>query len=92
MSPAPKKSWTLRTREVAVRAMPPERLLPDSQPAYMSSWIYVFGMLSLTSLVMIVASGVVLAFNGPEWWHVSGIGHFVNSLHLWSVELFFFFM
>jgi quinol-cytochrome oxidoreductase complex cytochrome b subunit len=92
VSPPAKKSWTLRTREVAVRAMPPERLLPDSQPAYMSSWIYVFGMLSLTSLVTIVASGVVLGLNGPDWWHVSGIGHFVNSLHLWSVELFFFFM
>ena len=23
------------------------------------------------------------------WWHTSSLGHFVNSLHLWSVELFF---
>ena len=26
------------------------------------------------------------------WWHTSSLGHFVNSLHLWSVELFFAFM
>jgi len=72
--------------------MPPERLLPDSQPAYMASWIYVFGMLSIAALVMVIASGMVLGLQGPGWWHVSGIGHFFNSLHLWSVELFFFFM
>ena len=29
---------------------------------------------------------------GPGWWHFTGIGHFFNSIHLWSVELFFFFM
>ena len=26
---------------------------------------------------------------GPTWWHTSSLGHFVNSVHLWSVELFF---
>ena len=34
----------------------------------------------------------MLALAGPAWWHTSSVGHFVNSLHLWSVELFFFFM
>ena len=29
---------------------------------------------------------------GPNWWHVSSTGLFVNSLHLWSVEVFFFAM
>ena len=29
---------------------------------------------------------------GPQWYHVSSVGHFVNSVHLWSVELFFVFM
>jgi ubiquinol-cytochrome c reductase cytochrome b subunit len=29
---------------------------------------------------------------GPSWWHTSSVGLFVNSLHLWSVEAFFFFM
>ena len=26
---------------------------------------------------------------GATWWHTSSLGHFVNSVHLWSVELFF---
>jgi ubiquinol-cytochrome c reductase cytochrome b subunit len=47
---------------------------------------------AIASLVVIIASGVVLSLNGPTWWHVSSFGHFVNSTHLWSVEFFFLFM
>ncbi|HET8599285.1 MAG TPA: cytochrome b N-terminal domain-containing protein, partial [Segeticoccus sp.] len=36
--------------------------------------------------------GGVLAIEGPQWWHTSSTGHFFNSLHLWSVELFMAFM
>jgi ubiquinol-cytochrome c reductase cytochrome b subunit len=90
--PAPHRSWTLRLRERAVHALPPEKLLADKQPSYVASWIYVFGVLSLSSLAVIILSGCVLALKGPEWWHFSGAGHFFNSMHLWSVELFFFFM
>jgi ubiquinol-cytochrome c reductase cytochrome b subunit len=85
-------SWTARTREAAVRALPPERLLPDSQPAYMTSAIYLFGALSIGALIVVVASGVILGLKGPAWWHLTGVGHFLNSIHLWSVELFFFVM
>src|ERR1700733_4640672 len=51
-----RRSWTGAGRERAVSALPPEKLLPDRQPAYMASWIYVFGVLALTSLVVIIAS------------------------------------
>jgi len=86
------RSWTVALRRRAVEALPPEKLLPDGQPAYVASWIYVFGVLTLSSLVAIIGSGTILALKGPGWWHDSGLGHFFNSLHLWSVELFFFFM
>jgi ubiquinol-cytochrome c reductase cytochrome b subunit len=92
VAPAPKTSWTTRTREKAVDALPPEKLLPDSQPAYVASWIYVFGVASIASLIVTVASGMVLTLKGPAWWHYTGIGHFFNSIHLWAVELFFFVM
>ena len=39
--------------------------------------------------VVILVSGLVLALGGTAWWHTSSLGHFVNSVHLWSVELFF---
>jgi ubiquinol-cytochrome c reductase cytochrome b subunit len=92
MSAVNRRSWTGAARERAVAVLPPEKLLPDSQPSYMSSWIYVFGVLSLVSLVWVIASGVILTLQGPDWWHTSGIGHFFNSIHMWSVDLFFFFM
>jgi len=85
-------SWTARVREAAVDVLPPEKLLPDGQPTYVASWIYVFGVASIASLVVIIASGSILALKGPAWWHYTGVGHFLNSIHLWAVELFFFVM
>ena len=85
-------TWTGRARDAAVAALPPEKLLPDTQPAYVSSWIYVFGVLTLAAFVVILGTGGVLALAGPSWWHTSSVGHYVNSMHLWSTELFFFFM
>lgn len=84
--------WTGAVRRYAVRTLPPEKLLPDSQPAYMASWIYVFGVLTVSSLAVVLATGCLLALEGPGWWHTSSVGKYVNSLHLWSVELFMFFM
>jgi ubiquinol-cytochrome c reductase cytochrome b subunit len=92
MSASAERSWTVRLRKRAVGALPPEKLLPDGQPTYVASWIYVFGVLSLAALVTLIATGTILALKGPSWWHVTSIGHFFNSMHLWSVELFFFFM
>jgi ubiquinol-cytochrome c reductase cytochrome b subunit len=85
-------SWTVATRERLVQALPPEQALPDRQPAYVASWIYVFGVATLAALVMIIVSGIALAVGGINWWHTTAVGHFFNSVHLWSVELFFFFM
>ena len=85
-------SWTVALRARLVAVLPPEKLLPDGQPAYVASWIYVFGVLTLSALALVIASGTILALKGPGWWHDSGLGHFFNSVHLWSVELFFFFM
>jgi len=84
--------WTAKLRGAAVEALPPDRLLPDRQPAYVASWIYVFGVVTISALVVVIATGVVLAVMGPNWWHISSTGLFVNSLHLWSVEVFFFAM
>jgi hypothetical protein len=89
---ADKAMWTARVRKAATEALPPDRMLPDTQPVYVASWIYVFGVLTIAAFAVILFSGIWLSLEGPTWWHTSGIGRFVNSLHLWSVELFFFFM
>ncbi len=91
-SPSDARMWTARTRTWAARALPPRKLLPDRQPAYVTSWIYVFGVASLVALGIVIASGFVLALGGSDWWHTNSFGHFFNSVHLWSVELFMAFM
>ena len=85
-------NWTARLRTRLSRTVPPGQALPDRRPVYVSSWIYVFGVLTLAALLVVLVSGGVLALGGLTWWHTSSLGHFVNSLHLWSVELFFGFM
>jgi len=85
-------SWTERAREYLGRRLPATNLLPDRQPYYVGSWVYVFGVVTIAALVWVILSGMVLSFFGPQWWHVSGVGRFFNGLHFWSVQLFFVFM
>lgn len=90
-TPGP-RNWTTRTRESLTTVVPPGQLLPDRQPVYVASWMYLFGVLTAAAFIVVLASGAALAVGGAAWWHVSTLGHFVNSVHLWSVELFFAFM
>jgi hypothetical protein len=82
------RMWTARVRRRALALLPPGKLLPDRQPAYVASWVYVFGVATLAALAMVIASGCALALGGPDWWRTNPVGHFFNSVHLWSVELF----
>jgi quinol---cytochrome c reductase cytochrome b subunit, bacillus type len=86
------RSWTLRSRRWVDRVLPMDHLLPHRQPYYVGSWVYVFGVITIAALIWVIVSGVVLSFMGPQWWHVSSLGRFFNSLHFWAVQLFFLFM
>jgi hypothetical protein len=86
------RMWTNRVRRFALRTLPPGKLLPDRQPGYVASWVYVFGVASLAALGMAIVSGFAIALGGADWWHTNPVGHFLNSVHLWSVELFMAFM
>ncbi len=46
------RSWTVAVRERVSGLVPAGQVLPDRQPAYVASWIYVFGVLSLAALVV----------------------------------------
>ena len=86
------RTWTGAVRRAGLRTLPPGKLLPGRQPAYVASWIYVFGVASLAALALAIASGFAIALGGPDWWHTNPVGHFFNSLHLWSVEMFMAFI
>lgn len=85
-------NWTRGLRTWIEAQVPMEDLLPDQLPAYVDSYVYLFGVLTLSAFVLLIASGLVLVFAGPQWWHISGTGMFVNSVHFWGVQAFFFFM
>ena len=54
-----------------------------------ASWAYRLGAASLAAFLVVLASGGAIALGGPDWWHDSGTGRFLNGVHLWSTELFF---
>src|SRR5215467_11144941 len=90
--PADARMWTARVRRWGMRTLPPNKVLPDRQPAYVASWIYVFGVATVAALLLAIVSGFVIAIGGTDWWHTNPVGHFFNSMHLWSVELFMAFL
>ena len=83
-------NMTTSIRERVRTWMPLEDLLPDHLPAFVRSPAYFFGVVTLSSFVLLIVSGIVLAAFGPQWWHNNAAGHFVNSLHFWCSEAFFF--
>jgi ubiquinol-cytochrome c reductase cytochrome b subunit len=79
--------WTTWVRERAVSSLPPEKLLPDRQPSYVSSWIYVFGVATIAALVVVIASGMILGLGGPTWWHTTSLGRVAPQLRAARVPL-----
>src|SRR6266571_1197865 len=47
-------SWTAATRRQLERRLPWENLLPDRQPFYVGSWVYVFGVVTIAALAWVV--------------------------------------
>ncbi len=66
-----------------------EDALPTKMPLYVNSAAYLFGVATLSALAMLILTGVVMSLFGPDWYHGSAAGHFVNSVHFWSVQVFF---
>lgn len=87
-----KTNWTRATRQWLEKTIPMDNLLPDSLPNYVHSYVYLFGILTVAAFAWLIVTGTVLVVFGPDWWHVSAIGHFFNSMHFWAVQAFFFFM
>ena len=80
---------TGRAQQLWAENMSLEDALPTKMPVYVDSMAYLFGAAALSSLVMLVLSGLTLATFGPTWYHSSEAGHFVNSVHFWGVQVFF---
>ncbi len=80
---------TQKAQTVLRNNMALEDALPTQMPIYVNSIAYLFGVSALSALGMLGLTGIVMAAFGPGWYHVSKLGRFVNSLHFWSVQIFF---
>ncbi len=76
-------------QDIIKKNMTLEDLLPTQMPVYVNSFAYFFGTMTISSIAVIFATGVVLSIFGPDWWHFTAIGAFVNAMHFWSVEVFY---
>lgn len=63
-----------------------QRLMIEEVPAYANKFFYSLGFLSMTSFVLLLISGVIMVFFGPDWWFTDKTGVFTRSIHLWSVQ------
>ena len=82
-------NMTQRAQRLLVDNLTLEDALPTRMPVYVNSVVYLFGVTTLSALAALVATGVTMSLFGPGWYHDSRVGHFVNSLHFWSVQVFF---
>src|SRR5450759_5134223 len=67
-SPGDADMWTAKARTKVAALLPPKKLLPDRQPAYVASWVYVFGVLTIAAFLVALASGTVITLEGPQWY------------------------
>jgi quinol-cytochrome oxidoreductase complex cytochrome b subunit len=80
---------TRKTQDYLKDSLTLEDALPTQMPVYVNSIAYLFGVLTLSALAMLILTGTVMSLFGPDWYHISKIGRFFNSLHFWSVQIFF---
>ncbi len=81
---------TERTQKFFTGNLTLEDALPTQMPAYVNSFVYLFGVSALSALGLLVLTGFIMALFGPNWYHLTRVGRFFNSLHFWSVQFFFF--
>ena len=51
------KGWTAAPRGRLEGRLPLEEVLPTRQPAFVGSWVYVFGVVTIAALVWVLVSG-----------------------------------
>lgn len=50
-------TWTGALRRVSLRYLAPAKLLPEAQPVYVASWVYVLGVATLAAMGVVITTG-----------------------------------
>jgi ubiquinol-cytochrome c reductase cytochrome b subunit len=69
-----------------------QRLMIDKVPNYANRVVYSLGFLSMICFMLLIVTGSVMVFFGPNWWLTSSVGQYFRSIHLWSTQAFVMFM
>ena len=64
----------------------------ENVPSYANKFFYSLGFLSMISFFLLIISGVILVFFGPDWWFTTSMGTFIRSIHLWATQAFVIFI
>lgn len=69
-----------------------KNIMLEEVPSYANKFFYSLGFLSMICFFLLIITGTVMVFFGPDWWFKSSIGIFTRSVHLWSLQAFALFM
>ncbi|MGE5041934.1 MAG: cytochrome b N-terminal domain-containing protein [Candidatus Levyibacteriota bacterium] len=64
----------------------------ENVPSYANKFFYSLGFLSMICFMLLIITGSVMVFFGPDWWFKTPVGIFTRSVHLWSLQAFVVFM
>ncbi|HET7827419.1 MAG TPA: cytochrome b N-terminal domain-containing protein, partial [Candidatus Saccharimonadales bacterium] len=67
-------------------------LMLKEVPSYANKFVYSLGFLSMTSFLVLLVTGVIMAFYGPDWWLTDPVGQYLRSVHLWATQAFVLFI
>jgi Cytochrome b(N-terminal)/b6/petB len=69
-----------------------KKIMIQDVPRYGNTLFYSLGFLSMVSFLVLIASGIVMASFGPNWWLTTTAGVYMRSVHLWATQAFVIFI
>lgn len=69
-----------------------KNLMIQEVPSYANRIFYSLGFLSMTCFFILIVTGMIMVFFGPNWWLTSPMGIFTRSIHLWATQAFVLFI
>jgi len=61
-------------------------------PSYGNTIFYSFGIILITSFIILAISGVIMIFFGQSWWLTSFFGIYTRSVHMWAAQALLLFL
>jgi len=69
-----------------------QNIMIKDVPSYGNKLFYSLGFLSMTSFLVLIVTGTIMALNGPTWWLTNSLGGYLRSVHLWATQAFVLFV